>query len=444
MRDLVLIALLSTGALTALRLPWVGALFWTWVSLMSPHVEFGWAAANYPFGLLIAACTLTGLLFSKERQNPLVAAPMGALLVFSLWITITLPFSIHFNDSWPLWVRSMKIFFMLFVTVALIDDRRKLDAFLWVCALSVGFYGFKGGLFTLATGGNFRVWGPGGFIQGNNELAAALIMTVPIIRYLQLQVQRRWMHHGMSLWMVLCMVAAIGTHSRGALLGLAAMTFFLWTKSEKKVLFGGLVVLAVVVALPMMPSHWWDRMHTIKTYDEDASAMGRLHAWHTAFNIANHRLFGGGFMVSTAEVFARYAPSDAGHLAAHSIYFQVLGEHGWIGLFAFLGVGFSGWISARRTVALAGTDPQLQWAKQLAHMTQVSLIGFAVGGAFLSLAYFDGPYNFIAAMAVAQHLVARHVAQRVPQAQQAAQRSPSPAAGTGLLRGVPWAGGPRR
>ena len=38
-------------------------------------------------------------------------------------------------------------------------------------------------------------------------------------------------------------------------------------------------------------------------------------------------------------------------------------------------------------------------------MAQVSLAGFAVGGAFLSLAYFDYPYNLMALVVAARYWV---------------------------------------
>ena len=58
--------------------------------------------------------------------------------------------------------------------------------------LSLGFYGVKGGIFTIVNGGVYRVQGPlGTFIGGNNEMALALVMTMPLMRYLQLQEQQQ-------------------------------------------------------------------------------------------------------------------------------------------------------------------------------------------------------------------------------------------------------------
>jgi hypothetical protein len=42
-------------------------------------------------------------------------------------------------------------------------------------------------------------------------------------------------------------------------------------------------------------------------------------------------------------------------------------------------------------------------------MTQVSLVGYFVGGAFLSLAYYDVPYNLVVALVLTRVLVEREV-----------------------------------
>ncbi|WP_374434141.1 putative O-glycosylation ligase, exosortase A system-associated [Inhella sp.] len=408
MRDLLILSIIFGGALYALKRPWIGVLLWTWVSIMNPHKEFAHSAAHQPVALAIAVCTLLGFLATKERQNPLQSSPARWLAVFVLWTCITLPASLYFDKSLPLWERSIKIYFMVFVTLALLMDRRQLQAFVYVVVLSLTFYGIKGGLFTAASGGAFRVWGPpDSFIEGNNEIALALIMTIPLMRYLQLTTPRRWEHWAWHGAMALTALTVLGTHSRGALLGITAMFLFLWWRSERKGL--GLIALVALgaIGLNFMPEHWWERMNTIQTYDQDASALGRINAWIMAFNLANDRPFGGGFMIYYAEVFQRYSPEPERVHAAHSIYFQVLGEHGWVGLLLFLGLGASTWLCAGRLIKNGRAQPELAWARHLGAMIQVSMVGYAVGGAFLSLAYFDLPYNMMIMAVLAAQLLAR-------------------------------------
>ena len=46
--------------------------------------------------------------------------------------------------------------------------------------------------------------------------------------------------------------------------------------------------------------------------------------------------------------------------------------------------------------------PECKWLADLGAMCQVSLVGYLVGGAFLSLAYFDLPYNILVLVVVAR------------------------------------------
>jgi probable O-glycosylation ligase (exosortase A-associated) len=158
---------------------------------------------------------------------------------------------------------------------------------------------------------------------------------------------------------------------------------------------GLVLVLASCTVLALMPSAWEDRMRTIQSYDTDGSAIGRINAWWTSFHLANSRITGGGFEIYSAEVFARYAPDPSNLKVAHSIYFSVLGEHGYIGLDLFLLVWLLALQLSRQIRKLALQPQAAPWAFDLATMCQVALVGYAVGGAFLSLAYFDLPYNLV-------------------------------------------------
>ena len=114
-----------------------------------------------------------------------------------------------------------------------------------------------------------------------------------------------------------------------------------------------------------------------------------------AWNIAKDNIFGAGFMVYMTDVCALYSPISTDCRAAHSIYFMVLGEHGFIGLFLFLLLWILVWRTARHLRIEGAKQPEAQWLVPLGAMVQVSLAGYAVGGAFLSLSYYDLPYNLM-------------------------------------------------
>lgn len=410
MRDLIVISLVLAASLSALKRPWIGVLAWAWVSLMNPH-RFSWGFAyDFPVAMLIAVCTLLGMLFhSKELQKvPLNGATLSWLL-FLLWLNLAAPFSINLTHVFPAWEKIIKIMVMLFFTMALIIEKRQIQALIWIVALSIGLLGLKGGVFTVIGGGGDRVWGPpGSFIEGNNEVGLAFVVIVPLLYYLFEQTRDprvRWAVAGMVL---ACVIAALGTHSRGALLATAAMAALLWMKSPKKVATGLVIAILIPVIYTFMPAEWHNRMSTIGSYEQDSSAMGRINAWQMAFNIANDNFFGGGLDIYTADIYYKYAPIPDVVRAAHSIYFQILGELGWIGLLLFLCIWFFTWRLAARLINLSKGQRDLLWITSFARMAQVSLVGFAVGGAFLSLAYFDLPYYLIVIMTVMERWLKLH------------------------------------
>jgi probable O-glycosylation ligase (exosortase A-associated) len=333
---------------------------------------------------------------TKDRRNFFATREVSVLMLLMLWMCITLPFSFYFDSSFNLWNRVMKIDLMVLVAMVVLYSKKHINLLTWVLVGSLGFFGVKGGLFTVATGGSYRVWGPvNSYIEGNNEIALALVMIIPLMRYLHLTAESVWIKRGLMVSMLLCAAAALGSHSRGALLAILAMVLVLWSRTESKAI-GAVLFVSIGLALAFfMPEEWWDRMGTIRTYDQDESAGGRINAWWMAFNIAKSNLFGLGFMVPGAESCAIYSPIPSDCRAAHSIYFMVLGEHGFIGLFLFLLLWFFVWRSAGRLRVQGKRLPETLWLSHLGAMCQVSLAGYAVGGAFLSLSYYDLPYNIL-------------------------------------------------
>jgi probable O-glycosylation ligase (exosortase A-associated) len=405
MRDVVIFAVIGVCSAVALVHPWLGVMTWTVVSIMNPH-RYAWVASTAPVAAVVAIATMAGLVFTRDRVRLIAAPSTWALVAFMIWICITLPFSIHFDAGLELWSRALKIDLMILVALAALYTRKHVMALAWVLVISIGFYGFKGGIFTIGSGGGSRVWGPpDSYIEGNNELAVALIMIIPLMRFVQMQLKAAWARHGMTAWMILCATAAVGTQSRGALLAIIAMSVMVWWRGRSKILVGLLTLLVAWALFAFMPDQWDTRMSTIAEYEQDSSATGRINAWWMAWNLARDRFFGGGFAIYDPDVFALYAPHPDDVHAAHSIYFQVLGEHGFVGLALFLLLWILVWRSAGWLRRNAADQAECTWASNLGAMCQASIAAYAVGGAFLSLAYFDLPYNLLVLIVVARRWV---------------------------------------
>lgn len=406
MRDALLFLIVFGSIPFIYKRPAWAMMMFTWISLMNPHrLSYG-AAYDFPFAALYSGLIVFALLVSKERKTMPINALTIALIVFCLWMNVTTLFAQAPDLAWKEWNRVMKTMGMIMLAMAVIRTERDIKWMTWVIGLSLGFWGLKGGIFTLKSGGSNHVFGPdGSYIGDNNALALALITAAPIVWYLKSYATKKILKLGMGLTVGLIIVSAAGSYSRGALLAGGTMLTFLWLKSRTKVRTALVMLVCIPLLYQFMPEQWFSRMETIDNYQDDGSAMGRINAWWFAFNVAKSSPLGGGFMTFTHEMFARYAPDPTDHHAAHSIYFQVLGEHGFIGLAMFLTFFFFAWRTGSRVIKQCKGKPELKWAGDLAAMCQVSLAGYAVGGAFLTLAYYDLPYFIVVLLVALERLV---------------------------------------
>lgn len=411
MRDIV-VSIAVFGMLPfVLRFPWVGILVFTWLSLMNPHrLAYGFSL-SFPFAMIVALTTLVAMLFSKEIKKIIWTRETVLLAVFIMWMCITTAKAMYPHLAEPQLDKVLKIQLMIFVALMLMRSFDRLEALVWVSAASIGFYGFKGGIFTILRGGAFRVQGPPGtFIGGNNEIGLALAMTVPLLYFMRSRAANPLLKLFLTVWVVLTAFAAIGTQSRGALLGMAAMATFVWINSRNKIFTAIVLGVTGFAIANFMPQSWYDRMGTIETHEEDKSAQGRVNAWWTSWNMAQHRVFGGGFDCWEAPTFALYAPDPTNVRDVHSVIFEVLGEHGFIGLGLFVSIGVLTWLSAGWTARRARRMQGIEWVADMMRMVQVSLIAYATAGLFLGLAYFDYYYTLIVVVAATTWLVKRRLA----------------------------------
>ena len=417
MRDLLLISIVIPAAVMALKRPWIGVMLWTWLSIMNPHRYTYGFAYHAPLAAIAVVVTVIGLLFTKDRESPFKNPAVTIFALFIFWITVSWLMGLDPAKDYEQWKKVMKIDLMILVALALLHSKKHILALFWVVTGSMALLGAKGGFFTLLTGGAGRVWGPpGSFIEDNNEFALALVMTIPLLRFLQLQLTNKWARLGMTAVMLLCAIAVLGSQSRGAFLAIAAMTGLLWMRGGNKLSVGFLLLLAIPLMLAFMPEEWSMRMSTISDYESDRSALGRISAWWTAWGVATHYPFGAGFDVARPELVAMFSPYPDFVHAAHSIYFQILGNHGFVGLLLFLAIWGVTWNSAGWLRREGQKNSQSRWCADLGTMCQVSLIGYLVGGAFLSLSYFDLPYNIMILVVLARRWMENKAWEREPPA----------------------------
>ncbi len=400
MRDLAVFGLFAVGIFYALKSPYYGVLLWSLFNYMNPHRLTWGPAFNFPFVYIIAIITIFSFLLSREKRPFPMSLPLFLWLCFLIWMVITTIFALKEPSAQEQLIKVIKIQIPVLMTLFLFYTRERLETLLAVITFSIAFYGVKGGIFTVLTGGSHIVWGPpGSLIYGNNELAVATLTVLPLLFYFYRRVEKVWVKRLLLVSGGLMLVSAIGTQSRGAFLALVALGGYFWWRSRNKLAWGVSMVLLVVIGLAVVPESWKERMSTIQNYEEDASAQGRIRAWKFAYHLASARLTGGGFNPWNRKNYLEYLPGyDPKHQAfvAHSIYFGVLGEHGWPGLVLYLGVMFLTWVRLGQVIKRTRGDPERQWMADMAEAIKIGMVAYFVGGAFLSLAYFDLPWHFVA------------------------------------------------
>jgi O-antigen ligase len=152
-------------------------------------------------------------------------------------------------------------------------------------------------------------------------------------------------------------------------------------------------------------------MATIKDYEDEGSAMGRVTAWKAAMQMMfDHPLLGVGAGHFTVAFGISYMPPDIvgpyPWLTAHSIYFLVIGELGIPGIVTLLVLVIGNPVAnsrLRRAVLALPPDKVSEEHRRGArtlHMLNASMVGYAVAGAFLSAVYYPHMYVLVALMVV--------------------------------------------
>ena len=420
MRDYLFLAFLIAMVPICFFRPFVGILAWTWISYFNPH-RFTWGfAQELPVAMVVAIATMAGFAFSANRRLPPMKRETILLLLLWTWFALTTvsvyfsrEFFHHFPNSLDRLSSVSKMLLMTFFGMMLVTDRRKLRLWYLVTAGSFAVLAFKGVLFGARTAGQFRVMGPENSIVGdNNAFGLALNMCLPMFFYLAKIEESRRIRMVLRIAFLFTIVGVILTYSRGALIGLAVVLITLAFKSKYKLPALAVVTVAAFLVITLAPTKWIQRMETLKTAkDTDPSALSRINAWTLATRLAlDYPIMGGGFQTLTAPVYDKSGLREGPViLGPHSIYFQVLGEHGFPGLLIFLGLMGSCFLSCRKIRRQFATNALARWPAAYADMIIVSLLAFATSGAFLGFAYFDLFYQLAATTVILKYLAAEEL-----------------------------------
>jgi probable O-glycosylation ligase (exosortase A-associated) len=174
------------------------------------------------------------------------------------------------------------------------------------------------------------------------------------------------------------------------------------------------VLVTSLIVVPLAPQALKDRFASITAQESaetrDGSAAGRIEAWGTAWRIAvAHPFAGEGFRALwNPEVWNEYFGYNSFAVRdVHSLYFEVLSEHGFLGFALYIAIV----VSALAT--LAGVrrrwkgHAEYGYLAHYAEMNQLAFYPFLVAGTFLTFAYFDLYFLLVATSTILKVLSLR-------------------------------------
>lgn len=421
MRDILITILVFAGLPMIMLRPHIGIYFWSWIAYMNPHrLSFGFAY-NMPFAAMIGGTLLMSFLFNAKERRPIPWNPLTITLVcWVIWMNVTTLFAVETDAAAWQWNKVMKIQLINFITMMLIFGRDRIIPFLWVVALSVGYFGVKGGIHTVMTGGGGRVWGPpDSDLYDTNDLAVGLLVVLPLFLYLRGQTNKRFAKWIALFFAAFCLFSIVGSYSRGAMVASFFVGFMFWLNSKNKILVVFPLILIFTVVPLVMPPEYFERMNTVtQAADEDGvqdgSALGRVNAWLFASNLTMDRpIVGGGYNAFRPRQFYTWAPDPEAFHDAHSIWFEVLGEQGYPGLVMFMLLQMFSWYMAGYIMRNGKRYADLQWASELGRVLRISFVAYWIGGSFLGMGYWDLIYHLMAVIAVTYNQVRERVLKEI-------------------------------
>jgi probable O-glycosylation ligase (exosortase A-associated) len=417
MRDIILLTAVAIASLMAVRRPSFGLLTFALLGFIAPH-SYTWGfARTFPFSQIIAVSTIVGIFLSSEKKTFFIRRE--TFLLISLWACFGLSTltALYPTEAFDQFVLVSKIFLMIIVATTVINTEGKLNWLIRVVGYSLGFYGLKGGLFAILSGGDLLVWGPeDSFLYANNSIGLGLAMNIPILLYLLKVEQSSWLRRLLRLTLFLTYPAIICTYSRGAWLGMVIVTVASLFKSRNKVLAVALAVILVVVFQMVVsqigPERLQDRYDTLVNYEEDASAQSRFWNWEFCKRVGLARpLSGAGFDFYRLESYANFYPEFLTRWpgkvwSCHSTWLTVFAEHGIPGAGIWLFLMMCSVISLKQIRAYASTATPTSHLSDFVDMVQNSLIGYVVVGTFIDAAYFDILYYLIGFIVIQKGILA--------------------------------------
>jgi len=420
MRDLLFTLILPYYIYVSIKKPWISLGFWLWTSCIKVNYLLYGFANSFQLNRVFALATLFSYAIGKNKIKLKIDSISFLFFLYLLWVLISFflsdvnPKSLNFRME-----NLVKMLVFYVMCCKILTKKIHFDFLVWILIISYGALGSAEGLKYIISGGTHTVYAINGINGDNNFAALMMLTTLPLTTYILSQTKVKTLRVGLMGVILLLVTGILATNSRGAFIGLSFVGVYFFIKSERKLLVLFVFITIITIAYNLLPDSWFERMNTIEHAEEDGSFMSRVISWKMCTIIAiNNPIFGGGLRAVEDYQLWHYYKADFGILsfipspqpgriyAAHSMFFQVLGDVGFVGLAIYISLLATVFFKIGSLIRKAQKYEMDDWVIQLLKMLQISLVAYCISGALISVAHTDLLF-FLFAMVhtLGQHIV---------------------------------------
>lgn len=327
-------------------------------------------------------------LFAKTNttHNDVWESSTTRWLVFYLFLILVSAFTSDVTFyAYTKFTQVLGYFFLFYIICRFVDDFSKLKVFmLTMCGVHALLLAINPKLLLNPQQRHYLEGAP--FLGDGNDFSLSLCIVFPMCLFLWMDAStktKKFLFLGLLLVLGL---GIIGTQSRGASLALAGILFYLWWQGKNKII--GVIAIGILgfAVLLFAPPEYFARMNTLKNYEEDGSAKGRLDAWADATEMALENPILG---IGAGHFGAKHG------LSAHSMYFLAFAELGFPGVIFLFFYLYTMYKRNARWVKHFGKDPPAETARyrKLFLCMNGTLVGFIIAATFLGVLYY--PHLFV-------------------------------------------------
>jgi probable O-glycosylation ligase (exosortase A-associated) len=401
--DLLYLFVIIVIFITGFQRPHIALMGVVWVDVFKPHNFSSSFLSSAPLSMICSLFfIMTFILNANKLNKSFEKKALFWVISFMCWITITTLLSIIPELAWDKWDWAFKTLFISCFIPFVLNTKAKLDLFLGIWLASISFYFITAGVKTMFGGGGYGLYlidtakDKSGLVE-SSTLSMVSAFCLPIFIYLYRHAayvnKIPFLKHIIIGVGISSILTIIGTQARTGLLSLGVFFGNAVLLSQNKIRNFFLIGLVIIIAIPFTPDSWTQRMSSIGNSKTESSAHGRVVVWRWTVDFANDNpIFGGGFLayVFNAGQLKMYSSSDEVVIdnpygkAFHNIIFEVLGEHGYVGLILYLLLIVTTWKNCQTVIKSSSLG---KWDYELGLALKISLYVYCVGGMFIGVAY---------------------------------------------------------